>query len=369
VPGILLTIIIGYISVHTCRLLIECQYDEDELGNKLKKRNTVHDIAVHNLGRKAGIIVVDVLQLMLMFGNCVYQLLFCGQLINALFPENPFGFNGIILLFSLTLFPFAFVKSIVTVSNFSCASVIITSISYLGLLVYLFSKVDHWVAGDFPLTTSFYQTSVSLGMVVFGFDSQLYVNSLDSKLKEGSNSKSMIVWTHVIAVLLKICFGLVGVFTFGHSTRETITINIDIVPLKYFFNILYPLKFFLIFQFPYFTMIDIVQERLNHLRFPSCLNAKNSLKWWAILLRMSLLTLVVALCLIFPDVAALSVYTGCTVGAFVMFLLPVYFHLNMYWRKMAWYQIVHDYIVLLAGVVVVFCGLFIFIQREIMMNT
>lgn len=359
--------------MHTCRLLIECQYDEDELGNKIKKRNTVHDIAVHNLGKRAGVVVVDILQVMLMFGNCVYQLLFCGHMINSLFPENPFGFNGIILLFSLTLFPFAFVKSIITVSKFSCASVIITSISYLGLLSYLFSKVDHWVVSDFPLTTNFYQSSVSLGMVVFGFDSQLYVNSLDSKLKEGSNIKSMIVWTHVLAVLFKILFGLVGVFTFGHLTRETITNNIDIVPLKYFFNILYPLKFFLIFQFPYFTIIDLLQEKLfqglNQTRFQSCLDKNNSLKWWAILLRMSLLVLVVVLCLVFPDIAVLSVYTGCTVGAFVMFLLPVYFHLNMYWRNLAWYQILHDYAVLLAGVVVVFCGIFIFVQREIIMKT
>ncbi|XP_061196613.1 vesicular inhibitory amino acid transporter-like [Saccostrea echinata] len=369
VPGIVLTILVGYISVHTCRLLIDCQYDEDELGNKSKTRHTMHDIAVHNLGKRAGVLLIDVLQIMLMFGNCVFQLLFCGQMIYPLFPGNPFGFNGIILLFSLAMFPFAFVKSIKTVSYFSCASVVVTSLSYVGLISYMFSKIDKWVMEEFPLTTNIYQSSVSLGMIVFGFDSQLYVNSLDSKLKEGSNIKKMIAYTHVMSVLLKIFFGLVGIFTFGQLTRETITNNIDIVPLKYFFNILYPLKFFLIFQFPYFAIVDLIQEKLfqgvNITRFPSCLDEENSLKWWAIILRLSLVLMIVIVCLIFPDVAILTSYTGSTVGAFIMFLLPVYFHLNMYWRKMHWYHILHDYFVLLAGVIVVFCGIFSFVQREI----
>lgn len=373
IPAILLTVLVGYISIYTCFLLINCQYDEDEEGGKTKKRPTLHDIAVHNLGKKAGVVFIDLLQLLLMFGNCVYQLLTCGHMINALFPENPLGFNAIILLFSIPLFPFAFVKSIILVSHFSCVSVIVTSFAHFGIVVYMFSKLNQWRPNEFPITTDIYPFSVSLGMIVFGFDTQLYVNALDNKMKEGSNIKKMIVWTHLIAVFVKIFFGLVGVFTFGHLTRETITNNIDIAPLKYFFNLFYPLKFFLVFQFPYFAIIDLIQEKLfqgvNQPCFPSCVDQKNALKWWALLLRMSLICLSVAVCVVFPDVAVMSGYTGCTVGAFVMFLMPVYFHLNMFWRKMKWYRLLHDFLVLLVGVLVVFFGVFSFVQREIITGT
>lgn len=372
IPCIVLTVLIGYISAYTCYLLICCQYDEDEHGNRTKTRPTLHDIAVHNLGRKAGVIFIDLLQILLLFGNCVYQILTCGHMINALFPGNPLGFNGIILIFSVPLFPFAFVKSIILVSHFSCASVIVTSCAHLGILVYMFTKINDWVLDEFPLSTDIYQFSVSMGMVVFGFDTQLYVNSLDNKLKEGCNINRTIAWTHASSVLLKVLFGIAGVFTFGKRTRETITNNIDIVTLKYFFNLFYPLKFFLVFQFPYFSIIDLIQEKLflgtNESCFPTCVNRNNALKWWAVLLRMSLVVLSVAVCLIFPDVAVMTGYAGCTVGTLVMFLLPVFFHLNMFWRRMRWYHLLHDFLVFLVGVVVVYFGIFSFVQREIMMN-
>lgn len=39
-------------------------------------------------------------------------------------------------------------------------------------------------------------------------------------------------------------------------------------------------------------------------------------------------------------------YIGCMVGVFVMFLMFVYFYLNMFWRKMKWYWLLYDFLVL-----------------------
>lgn len=66
-------------------------------------------------------------------------------------------------------------------------------------------------------------------------------------MKEGFNIKKMIVWIYLIVVFVKIFFGIVGVFMFGYLIWEIIINNIDIVFLKYFFNVFYFLKFFLVF--------------------------------------------------------------------------------------------------------------------------
>lgn len=66
-------------------------------------------------------------------------------------------------------------------------------------------------------------------------------------MKEGFNIKKMIVWIYLIVVFVKIFFGIVGVFMFGYLIWEIIINNIDIVFLKYFFNLFYFLKFFLVF--------------------------------------------------------------------------------------------------------------------------
>lgn len=39
-------------------------------------------------------------------------------------------------------------------------------------------------------------------------------------------------------------------------------------------------------------------------------------------------------------------YIGCMVGVFVMFLMFVYFYLNMFWRKMKWYWLWIDRLVI-----------------------
>lgn len=66
-------------------------------------------------------------------------------------------------------------------------------------------------------------------------------------MKEGFNIKKMIVWIYLIVVFVKIFFGIVGVFMFGYLIWEIIINNIDIEFLKYFFNVFYFLKFFLVF--------------------------------------------------------------------------------------------------------------------------
>lgn len=66
-------------------------------------------------------------------------------------------------------------------------------------------------------------------------------------MKEGFNIKKMIVWIYLIVVFVKIFFGFVGVFMFGYLIWEIIINNIDIEFLKYFFNLFYFLKFFLVF--------------------------------------------------------------------------------------------------------------------------
>lgn len=66
-------------------------------------------------------------------------------------------------------------------------------------------------------------------------------------MKEGFNIKKMIVWIYLIVVFVKIFFGIVGVFMFGYLIWEIIINNIDIEFLKYFFNLFYFLKFFLVF--------------------------------------------------------------------------------------------------------------------------
>lgn len=66
-------------------------------------------------------------------------------------------------------------------------------------------------------------------------------------MKEGFNIKKMIVWIYLIVVFVKIFFGIVGVFMFGYLIWEIIINNIGIVFLKYFFNVFYFLKFFLVF--------------------------------------------------------------------------------------------------------------------------
>jgi len=153
----------------------------------------------------------------------------------------------------------------------------------------------------------------------------------------------------------KVGFSYIGFVTFGDDTQEVITNNLPNQALKTVVNLCLVAKALLSYPLPYFAAVELFEAAMFRGRpetvFPSCYATSpgNSLRWWAIVLRLVVVLLTILMAIFVPHFAILMGLIGSFTGNMLSLVWPAYFHLRIKGACVGFVRRAIDVLVVLFG--------------------
>ncbi|CAG5130425.1 unnamed protein product [Candidula unifasciata] len=355
-------VLVAYICCHTGNILVDCLYDLDAMGHKVRVRSSYVEIAAAVWGPRYGARIVHCAQLIELLMTCILYVLLCGDLVQGSFPNTPLSLTSWILLCTTPLLACAFLTSLRRVSTLSMWCTISHMLINAIILVYCFTKAKEWRWSDVQVRIDIWTFPISLGIIVFSYTSQIFLPALEGKLRDRSRFRCMMTWTHVIAAIFKALFSYVGFLTWGFDTLEVVTNNLPSTSLKHIVNFFLVCKAMLSYPLPFFASVDLLQTAFFQGRpktcFSSCFDDSRQLTWWGLSLRLGLVLFTCAMAITVPHFALLMGLIGSFTGTMLSFVWPCYFHLRLRWHLMSRAARVLDIVIIITGLLC--CGVGIY---------
>uniref|UniRef100_A0A2C9K7P9 Vesicular inhibitory amino acid transporter n=1 Tax=Biomphalaria glabrata TaxID=6526 RepID=A0A2C9K7P9_BIOGL len=350
-------VLVAYICCHTGNILVDCLYDLDPMGHRVRVRSSYVEIATAVWGARYGARIVHCAQLIELLMTCILYVLLCGDLIQGSFPNTPFSLTSWILMCTTPLLACAFLTSLRRVSTLSMWCTVAHMLINAIILVYCFTKAGQWKWTDVQIRIDIWTFPISLGIIVFSYTSQIFLPTLEGKMRDRSKFKCMMTWTHVVAAVFKAFFSYVGFLTWGLDTLEVVTNNLPYLSLKLIVNLILVCKAMLSYPLPYFASVELLESAFFKGKpstcFPPCLDDSRQLKWWGLSLRLALVLFTCAMAIIVPHFALLMALIGSFTGTMLSFVWPCYFHLRLRWYVMSRTTRVLNIFIILLGLA---CG-------------
>ncbi|XP_074642789.1 vesicular inhibitory amino acid transporter-like [Tubulanus polymorphus] len=348
-------VIIAYICCHTGKILVDCLYEVNDCGQKVRVRNSYVEIAEEVWGKRFGGRIVNIAQIIELLMTCILYLVLCGDLLIGSFPNTPLNLTSWIMISSILLLPCAFLKSLRAVSwlSFWCtvAHMFINAI----ILIYCFTKASEWQFSKVQIKIDIWTFPISLGIVVFSYTSQIFLPSLEGNLRDRSKFSCMMHWTHVAAAVFKAVFSYICFITWGDETKEVITNNLPSREFKAIVNLILVAKALLSYPLPYYAAVELFQTSFFKGKpFPSCFDDNLSIKVWGLTLRLGLVVITLILAIIIPHFALLMGLIGSFTGTMLSFVWPCVFHIKIKGPELRLRVKIFDIIIIFLGVI---CGI------------
>ncbi|CAM1299321.1 SLC32A1 (predicted) [Pycnogonum litorale] len=348
---------VAHICCYTGKILVDCLYEENEKGEKIRVRGTYVAIADVCFGSKIGGPVVNIAQIIELLMTCILYVVLCGDLMIGCFPEGPIDQRSWMMISTMALLPCAFLRNLHSVSMLSFWCTVAHLIINIVIIGFCLTRAGHWAWSEVQLRIDIFTFPISLGLVVFSYTSQIFLPTLEGNLRDRSRFHCMINWSHITAAIFKAVFAYLCFLTFASHTKEVVTNNLPTKGFKATVNFILVLKALLSYPLPYYAAADLLQTSFfrgrPETKFPSCLAADGDLRVWGVTLRLALVIFTCLMAISIPHFAILMGLIGSFTGTMLSFVWPCYFHMRLKWDKMEWYTVSYEVFIICIGL---FCG-------------
>jgi vesicular inhibitory amino acid transporter len=115
--GVFSLVFVAYICCHTGKILVDCLYEPNERGEKVRVRDSYVRIAQDCLGEKYGGKLINTAQIIELLMTCILYVVLCGDLLIGSFPEGIIDQRSWMMLCTMLLLPCAFLTDLRAVST------------------------------------------------------------------------------------------------------------------------------------------------------------------------------------------------------------------------------------------------------------
>ncbi|TKR77793.1 hypothetical protein L596_018705 [Steinernema carpocapsae] len=344
---------VAYVCYWTGALLIECLY---EGGSKVRHSyKDVADAVKPGLGK-----LVMAAQLTELLSTCILYVVLAGDLLQSCVPS--IDKTAWMMLTTAVLLATAFLDDIAIVSHLSLANAISHLVINAVFLLYCLSQVSDWVWSEVRFSLDLRTFPTMIGVVVFGYTSHIFLPSIEASMKNPSEFKWMLKWSHIMAAVFKAIFGLMGFLTFGEFTQKEISNSLPNQSFKVLINLVLVVKALLSYPLPYYATVQLLRQ--NFFRgtkftwFSSCYGNDRTLREWALCLRIILILFTLMMALSVPYLIELMGLVGNITGTMLSFIWPALFHLKLKGARLTDFEKKFDLAVIGLGVTVCVVGIY-----------
>ena len=259
-------VVVGYICCHTGKILIDCLYDVDSNGERIRVRSSYVEIAQYVWGARFGGWIVNTAQIIELLMTCILYVLLCGELLLGSLPHWQLDLSSWIMISTLPLLACAFLTSMVRVSMLSFWCSVTHLLVNVFIIFFCLTRANHWHWADVKLRVDIWTLPIALGVIVFSYTSHIFLPTLEGSMSDRSKFHSMMYWTHVVAAVAKIVFSYVGFLTWGTSTEEVITNNLPNASFKLLVNVILSTKALLSYPLPFYAAVGLLEDTFCRFR-------------------------------------------------------------------------------------------------------
>ncbi|XP_066601436.1 vesicular inhibitory amino acid transporter [Prorops nasuta] len=346
---------IAYICCYTGKCLVECLYELDTVtGQRVRVRDSYVGIAKECFGPRWGGRVVNIAQIIELLMTCILYVVLCGDLINGINPGAGIDKRSWMMLIGIFLLPLGFLKSLQHVSTLSFWCTMSHLFINVIIVGYCLLEIGDWGWSQVKWTIDMANFPISLGVIVFGYTSQIFLPTLEGNLIDRSRFDWMLNWSHIAAAAFKSIFGWVCFLTFQNDTQQIITNNLHSRGFKGLVNFCLVIKAVLSYPLPYYAACELLERALFRGRpktlFPTIWTVDRELKVWGLAWRVGIIVFTILMACFIPHFSDLMGLIGSFTGTMLSFIWPCYFHLKLKRNSMEWTAVAYDCFVICLGV-------------------
>ena len=280
------------------------------------------------------------------------------SVLHALIPNKHVPSGAWILAFGLIVYPNVFLKKLYHISVMSTVTVISAAFVTAVVIVYCFTSVSTWKAGQMSVIST-KDFVMAVGVMIASYSSQMYLSVIEASMKEPRQMGTVMNLGYTAMTVLKIGMGVVAYLTFGADTSPVVTLNLPHGFLLTLVNIVVLFLALSSYTLPMFTAFAILEEDTNEEN--SSINAgagggKGTRRHVMVRTGLVLMTLFMGIAV--PHFSLVLSFIGCFTGCFLEIVFPCVFYCILRWERIPRVELLFNIMLVVSSLIFMGVGMY-----------
>ena len=345
-------IVLPFVAFYTGAILIDCLYDENDAGERVRVRSNYKQLGEACSPRYSGTIV-SAIQLIHLFLVASLYLVLSSALANGIFPDLPLSNKVWMFIAAAVGLPTLFLKNFSQVAWLSLISVIAIFMAVIAILAYGIVHHPSWTPGEI-LVWDIERAPVSLAICIsFCYNCHSTLPGLEASLEKKSQFRTVLGLTLFFVATLKVVFSVCAFLSFNSNIQEVISNSLPVGVISILVNTFLILNVVFSYPFVVIIIIQIIEDSV-------------SLDWfsfeiphivWFVGIRVATNFLTLIPAILIPHFVLFMAFISSLTGSATMYILPALFHLILKKKELKLYHYIFDVLIIIFGVFVGVLGL------------
>lgn len=345
--------IIAFLCCYTGKLLIECLYEKSKRTGQVKRVRVNYPEVGEAVWPRWGNRIVSIVQFCEMFGGVISYLVLLGTIFSDILHKYaPFDIYTWCTISACIALPGLFVRRVSVIAWISMISVFALMSSILTIIIYSITQYKEMSTANIP-PFDINKFPVGFGVIVFSYTAHAVFPGVEGSMRHPEQYPMMMNIAFLLAVLVKVAFGLLPVLRFGQNTEQAITVNLKTSqPFYILANALVVTNVFTAFPIVSYIVLETFDHKI--LPYFPHLHKDSGYHWvWIIISRPLVLTFGLLMAIVVPHFGLFMGLVGSFTGTCLCFVFPCLFHMVLKWAELKWYNIVVRVSIIIIGLT---CG-------------
>ena len=336
-------VVTPFISCYTGRILIECLYEKDEKGRKVRVRANYRHLANACWPTFGGAIAL-VIQLVDLTLLASLYLVLVASLVHSILIDVPVSERMWMFIAAILGLPSLFLKNLSHIAWLSLVSVVALVIAAVTVIAYGISQYASWDIRSIPLG-DFDGVPIALVIIIFSYICHPVLPGVEASLADRSQFNKMLCVSYFFVSLTKITFSLCAYLAFSDNIQDVIVNSLPQGAIHILVSSFLAFNVMLSYPFRTVTIIQTIEDSI----LPDRQWSKMGNLAWFIFIRIfvNFVTLIPAVSL--PYFGLLMAFVGSIAGACVSFIMPCLFHLKLKHSELKLHTIAIDWFIIVFG--------------------
>ncbi len=333
-------LVIPFITYYTGAILIDCLYEKNEAGERIRIRSSYKDLGRACWPRFGGTIVGAV-QMISLFLLASLYLVLCASLTSSIFPGLPLSDKVWMLIAAAIGLPTIFVKNLSQVAWLSLLSVVALFVAVIAVLAFGIAHHSTWDVKTI-LVWDVNEMPIALAIIIFSYICHSVLPGVEASMDNRSQFRIMLALSYTFVAILKIVFSVCAFLSFSSNIQEVIVNSLPMGVMRMLVNGVLILNVLFSYPFRVITIIQTIEESVTVESLPF----KIPEIVWFIGIRVitNFLTLLPAISI--SHFALFMAFIGSLTGSFVALIFPAIFHLILKKEVLKLHHYIFDILVI-----------------------
>ncbi|KAL9953591.1 hypothetical protein ACROYT_G041034 [Oculina patagonica] len=227
-------LVIPFITYYTGAILIDCLYEKNEAGERIRIRSNYKELGRACWPRFGGTIVAAV-QMISLFLLASLYLVLCASLTSSIFPRLPLSDKVWMLIAAAIGLPTIFVKNLSQVAWLSLLSVTALLVAVIAVLAFGIAHHSTWDVKTI-LVWDVNEMPIALAIIIFSYLCHSVLPGVEASMDNRSQFRTMLALCYTFVAILKIAFSVCAFLSFSSDIQEVIVNSLPMGVMRMLVN-------------------------------------------------------------------------------------------------------------------------------------